>query len=166
MSSNVPGLGCFSNFTGNNSVDTNNVTEIHTRWETWVGIGATFLSAIAVSIGSIVQKLAHNINQNRPVGERSPQCKGILLNPLWLAGLALMILLQLPLSFAALTLAPQSLVIPLGAGSTIVFNQLFAPLILKEKLSRVEIFATVIILIGVILSTTAAGSGEGSVYRS
>ncbi len=159
-------LSCHVNNTMMNQTDAEsnkNITGDATmQWELWVGIGATFLSAIAVSVGSIIQKLAHNVNQKKDIQDRSYQCGGVLCNPLWISGLILMILLQIPLSFAALTLAPQSLVIPLGAGSTIVFNQIFAPLILKERLTKVEIFATIIILIGVIMSTTAAGPGSSA----
>ena len=123
-----------------------------------VGVGATLVSALAVSLGSILQKLAHNVNQAKPAEERSREFMGLLWNPVWLLGLSMMVLLQLPLSLVSLTLARQSLIIPLGAGTTIVFNQLLAPCILKEELTAVEIFATFVILVGVSLSTTA-GAG-------
>lgn len=68
-----------------------------------------------------------------------------------------MALLQIPLTFAALALAPQSIVIPLGAGATIVLTQLLAVCVLKEPVGRLEVFATVLIIIGVVMTTTANG---------
>ena len=59
----------------------------------------------------------------------------------------------LPLDFIALSNAGQSLIIPVGTGMTIVWNQILSPLVLKEKFSRQDAFSTVIIVIGVLVST-------------
>ncbi|CAK9001844.1 Transmembrane protein 184A [Durusdinium trenchii] len=42
-------------------------------------------------------------------------------------------------------------------GLTIVLNQVFAPMLLGEKLTRVEVIGTAIIILGVILTSTSAG---------
>ena len=49
-------------------------------------------------------------------------------------------------------LAGQSLIMPL-TGVSVVMNQVLAPYILGERLTRVDVFATVIIVLGIVLST-------------
>jgi len=120
-----------------------------------VGMGFTILSSFAVSLGTVLQKKAHVEDLAKPVERRAPRKAGLLFSRMWLCGFLMMALLQIPLTFAALAMAPQSLVIPLGAGTTIVLTQFLAVCVLKEPLGRVELMATVLIIIGVILTTTA-----------
>ena len=79
-----------------------------------IGIGLTLLSSLAVALGSIFQKKAHMKNESLEVGHKFKEFGGLLLSPMWIFGLFLMFFMQLPLTLVALTLASQSLIIPLG----------------------------------------------------
>lgn len=127
--------------------------------EWWIlGMVFSILSALAVSLGTVLQKKAHIDDLALPPAQRHRRKAGILFSRMWLCGFLTMLLLQIPLTFVALALAPQSLVIPLGAGCTIVLTQLLAVCMLKEKMGRMEVLATFLIIVGVIL-TTAANAG-------
>jgi len=127
-----------------------------------VGMGFTILSSFAVSLGTVLQKKAHVEDLAKPVERRAPRKAGLLFSRMWLCGFLMMALLQIPLTFAALAMAPQSIVIPLGAGATIVLTQLLAVCMLKEPIGRLEVFATLLIIAGVIMATTANGGATKS----
>ncbi|KAH9254081.1 hypothetical protein BASA81_007956 [Batrachochytrium salamandrivorans] len=84
------------------------------------GDGFSILSALAVSLGTVLQKKAHIDDLALPPAQRHRRKAGILFSRMWLCGFLTMLLLQIPLTFVALALAPQSLVIPLGAGCVIL----------------------------------------------
>jgi len=127
-----------------------------------IGMVFTVLSSFAVSFGTVLQKKAHVDDLNKPRELRAPRKYGLLCSRMWLFGFLIMVLLQIPLTFAALAMAPQSIVIPLGAGATIVLTQILAVCILKEKVGRIEVFSTLLIIVGVILTTTANAGGTKS----
>ena len=77
---------------------------------------------------------------------------------LWLAGLVLVILGAVG-DFAALGFAAQTLATPVG-GLTMVANVYFAHRFLKERLSCRDIFATVLVLLGVVLVAVSADKTE------
>ena len=120
-----------------------------------IGMGFTVLSSFAVSLGTVLQKKAHVDDLNKPAELRAARKAGLLCSRMWLCGFLMMALLQIPLTFAALAMAPQSIVIPLGAGATIVLTQFLAVCVLHEAVTRVDVFATALIIVGVILTTTA-----------
>lgn len=121
----------------------------------FIGLGLTIASSFVVSMGTVLQKKAHLDDLSKPLADRAPRKAGLLFSRTWLCGFFMMVLLQIPLTFGALAVAPQSLVIPLGAGSTIVLTQILAVIVLKESMGRTEVLATILIVIGVILTTTA-----------
>jgi len=105
-----------TNTTGNSTTTTTTAAEDGTPgWYLLAGMGFTLLSSLAVSLGTVLQKKAHVADQKLPDEQRAPRKGGVLCTPLWVFGFLIMVVLQIPLSFAALALAPQSIVIPLGA---------------------------------------------------
>ena len=73
---------------------------------------------------------------------------------LWRVGLALVILGSLA-DFVALIFAAQSIIAPLGS-LTLVFNTILAPFLLDEPVERVDVLATIAIVIGSSLSVACA----------
>jgi hypothetical protein len=126
---------------------------------TLIGMGLTVLSSFAVALGTVLQKKAHMADLEKPLSERAPRKAGILCAPMWVFGFLIMAFLQIPLSFGALAMAPQSVVIPLGAGTTIVLTQILAVCVLKEAMGRLEGLATAIIVVGIVMTTTANQGG-------
>mmetsp|Transcript_20352 Transcript_20352/g.58037 ORF Transcript_20352/g.58037 Transcript_20352/m.58037 type:complete len:433 (-) Transcript_20352:22-1320(-) len=121
----------------------------------WViGVIFSILSSICTTIGTLLQKIAHNINDRKPEGQKAREFMGILFSPAWLCAFMLMVLLPLPFDFVALALAAQSLLV-VFAGLTIALNLVFAQIMLGEKADRIEVVATFIIIIGLVFSTVS-----------
>jgi hypothetical protein len=72
--------------------------------------------------------------------------------PLWWLSLFFMILVPAPLDIAAFAFASQSLLAPLS-GITLLLNAVFAPLVLKEKVTRRDLVASVLIALGAGITT-------------
>ncbi|GBG34240.1 Magnesium transporter NIPA4 [Hondaea fermentalgiana] len=125
-------------------------------WLWLLGMACSVVSSFATALGTILQKKAHMEQEALPDEEKSYEFIGIIFNKHWLFALCVMGLIPLPFDFTAFALAPQSLVVTM-TGLTIVLNQLFAPYLLQEKLTRVEIIGTIIIVTGVIITSVTAG---------
>jgi drug/metabolite transporter superfamily protein YnfA len=74
--------------------------------------------------------------------------------PLWLTGLVLVVLGAIG-DFEALGFAPQALVAAVGGGFTVLANVFFAHLWLGQILTKTDVLGTLLIIIGVVLSTVA-----------
>lgn len=111
------------------------------RWFDFVAL------LLRLTQGINTQKYGFIKNAALPVAQ---QRKNYTRQPLWLAGLALVILGSLG-DFAALALAAQSVVAPLGS-VTLVANLFFASMWLKEKLSRRDIVSTTLIILGSVVT--------------
>jgi len=131
-------------------------------WLWLIGFGLTILSSLAVSSGTVLQKKAHMVDQQLPPEKKARRKGGMLMSRMWITGFVLMAGLQIPLAFGALATASQSMVIPLGAGCTIVLTQILAVFVLKERMGKAEAFATLLIIAGVIMTTTASAGGESA----
>ena len=123
--------------------------------EKWlIGVLVTIVSALFSTIGLLMQKYAHM--KEAELMEKSNgtkgyfKCCGIPCNIWFVAGFITLAFVPLPLDFIALSNAGQSLIIPVGTGMTIVWNQILSPLVLKEKFSRQDAFATIVIKVTVI----------------
>lgn len=124
----------------------------------WVaGVACSVVSSFATAIGTIMQKKVHVRQESLPDNEKSPEFIGIIFNKRWFIALIVMGIVPLPFDFTAFALAPQSLIATMS-GLTIVLNQVFAPIMLDEKLTRVEVYGTVIIVSGVVLVSLSTGS--------
>lgn len=131
------------------------------------GIIPGWIVAIVVSIlgsfftvgGFVLQKKAVQApREDRPW----PQVGGIVLSPQWMCGCLISAVLPLPGNVIAYALAPISLLAPLG-GVSIIVNFVFAPLWLGEELQhRIDIPASLVILMGTLLTTTTGDHKDGS----
>ncbi|GBG25777.1 Hypothetical Protein FCC1311_019962 [Hondaea fermentalgiana] len=129
----------------------------------WV-VGVTFsiASSVLSCLGLIFQKYAHNQNQALPDDKKYPVMLGIVCSPCWWASFIMMGLFPFPFDFFAFSFAAQSLVVPF-AGLTLIMNQFFAPCILKEKVYKIDIIASIIVFIGCTL-TTVTGNHDSESY--
>lgn len=126
--------------------------ELETSYWWVLGAGLSILGSATSMVGTNLQKYAFMMEATK---HRHDQVKHWA-NPIWLAGLFLVILGSLG-DFSALYLAAQSIVAPIGA-ATLVFNVFFAHVWLKEKLScKRDIVGTVCIISG---STLAVIFGD------
>ena len=137
--------------------------------EGWlVGVLLTIVSAAGSTCGLILQKIAHLREQEAErLGKETKtfSCFDIPCNKYFVAGFIMLALVPLPFDFIALANAGQSIVLPVGTGCTVIFGQLLAPKLLGEKLTRLDIVATLVITIGTILST-ATGTHESPTYTA
>lgn len=117
----------------------------------YLGVAACLLASCATSLGFILMKLAYTMDEKRPEPMRARRIFGMLCCARWWSGFSLVVLGQ-PLNLAAFSLASQSVIIPL-TGVTIIMNQVFAPILLHERLTRVDVLATGIIVVGAALCT-------------
>jgi len=118
----------------------------------FIGIVCSVSGSVGSAMGLVVQKLAHNQQDRLPDGQKRLEFFGIQFNFMWFLGFFLLVAVPMPLSLAAAAMAPQSIVGPLSA-VTIVFCQVFAPLILGERPSWLDWFASVLIIGGCIASS-------------
>jgi len=119
---------------------------------TILGMGLCVVASVGSTLGLILQKLAHTQQEGLPDDEKWPENNGIICAPYWVVGLVLLVAVPFPLDLVAFTLAPQSLVVPL-TGVTLVLNQVLAPYMLNEKLTRLDWIATGVICVGIVCAT-------------
>lgn len=84
------------------------------------------------------------------------------LQPMWLLGISLVVAGAVA-DFTALGFADQIIVAPIGS-LTLVTNLLFAPFFSKEKLTKLDILATVIIVCGCVMAVMFARPEEPESY--
>lgn len=121
----------------------------------WVaGFTISLVFSVLNSVGINLQKLSMTRN------ETAETKKGTFKQPLWVLGFSLVCLGSL-LDFVAFGMAPQTLLAPLAALS-LVWNMFIAPIFHKEKVTKQNIIATVIIFFGVTLTVIFAGHSTPS----
>jgi len=121
-------------------------SESEASWKWGLGLLFAIIAATTEAIGLVLQKLG----QNQAKGE--PEFLGLkYTNCTWVTGFLIMVLLPLPANMAAIALAPQSIVEPFSA-LTVVLCQVSAPCMLHERLSRTDIVATALIVVGCVVS--------------
>lgn len=142
----------------------------------WViGVGLAALGSFVSNLGVTLQKLHHlqcaqmkpngatkdtNDNGHKTVsGTRVDHpAAHYYKQSLWRIGLALVVVGSVA-DFVALSFAPQSLVAPLGS-LTLVSNVIFAPLLLKEKITRRDLIATITIVTGSAIAVSFASHDD------
>eukprot|EP00002_Diphylleia_rotans_P024335 TRINITY_DN4801_c0_g1_i1.p1 TRINITY_DN4801_c0_g1~~TRINITY_DN4801_c0_g1_i1.p1 ORF type:complete len:385 (-),score=69.88 TRINITY_DN4801_c0_g1_i1:208-1362(-) len=117
-----------------------------------VGVCVSLVGSVTLNIGLNIQKKAY------ADCAKDPQSSGILKNRTWWLGFALFILGNAG-DFIALGFAAQSLITPLGSVS-LVSNAFMAHFLLKEPFTRVDLFATISIILGAILAIVFADHSE------
>jgi hypothetical protein len=127
-----------------------------------LGMGASLLGSCGVASGGVLQKRAHVYDQRKPQCERARTiCGGVLVSWQWLLGFLLFAVLPVPFAMISLALAGQSLIMPL-TGASVVMNQVFAPCVLGERLTRVDAGATGIVVVGIGVSSAFGVHSDGS----
>ncbi|KAL4175000.1 hypothetical protein KRP22_006928 [Phytophthora ramorum] len=116
----------------------------------WIGLGIVIGSAVLSNLGVNVQKLSHVREDEKPLFER----RTYYTRPVWLIGMVLIVLGAIG-DFEALGFAPQALVAAVGGGFTVLANVFFAHLWLGQILTKTDVLGTLLIIIGVVLSTVA-----------
>ena len=124
----------------------------------WIGAMLAVFGSVGSNLGINIQKFSFLENSKRPINEQRIYTK----QPGWALGLCLVIGGSL-CDFAALALAAQSIVAPIGS-VTLVANMVFAQYWLKETLSRRDMFGTVLIILGSVL-TVAFGDHSDPEYN-
>lgn len=117
-----------------------------------IGVGFSILSTLLSCLGLILQKIAQNQQQRLPEDKKFKEWNGIVCSPYWWGSFLVMGLIPFPADFIAFSFAAQSIVVPF-AGLTIMLNQLIAPCILDEKLTKKDMVASVFVFGGCIVST-------------
>ena len=111
-----------------------------------LGALLAIFGSVATNFGVNVQKHSQNLNSKLPKLQQQFYYK----QKLYLIGLVLVILGSLG-DFAALSMAAQSIVAPLGS-VTLVTNIFFAKYFLHESLGRKDLFGTIGIIIGSVVA--------------
>ncbi|KAJ0405361.1 hypothetical protein ATCC90586_004498 [Pythium insidiosum] len=126
----------------------------------WViGFSIAVVFSFLASVGINLQKRA--LKQNETYAhENNVEPRPAYRLPLWVLGFVL-ILAGSILDFVAFGLAPQSLLAPLAA-LTLVWNMMLAPCFNKEKLSKKDIVATLIIFAGATIAVVFASHSSPS----
>lgn len=131
-----------------------------------IGVTLCFMGSVISNMGVNFQKLCHmklEVKAKQAAalaassGTDAPTAPKIVLQPLWIGGL-ICIALGSVMDLLSFGFASLSLLAPLGA-MTLVVNVLMAPLILKERLTKLDLVATAVIVAGTVLSV-AFGSKE------
>ena len=123
----------------------------------WIGALLAVFGSVGSNLGINIQKFSFLQNSKRPTSEQRAYTR----QPGWALGLGLVIGGSL-CDFAALALAAQSIVAPIGS-VTLVANMVFAQYWLKETLSRRDLCGTVLIIAGSVL-TVAFGDHSDPEY--
>ncbi|TMW55747.1 hypothetical protein Poli38472_010629 [Pythium oligandrum] len=118
-----------------------------------IGFTIAVVFSFLASVGINLQKKALKQNELTAHEQNKEPLPAYRL-PLWVLGFV-MILLGSILDFVAFGLAPQSLLAPLAA-LTLVWNMMLAPCFNKEKLSKKDIFATLVIFAGATVAVVFA----------
>lgn len=126
----------------------------------YIGVSLSIFSSVASNLGVNTQKFSLTQEIKRVKAKAQLTVEEVheqpyLVQPIWLLGLLLIILGAVG-DFAALGFAAQSLATPVG-GFTLVANMFFGHFLLKEHIGKRDLFATLLILCGVVL---VAVSGE------
>ncbi|KAF0448600.1 hypothetical protein F8M41_002636 [Gigaspora margarita] len=106
-----------------------------------VSIGASVMDAAGINL----LKLDHVTNSEKPIENQRNDCG----RPLWHAGLYLYILSQVVGSTIALNFLKPQWVAPLGSVS-LIFNFVFARILVKTKITKQDLWGTLVIVISVI----------------
>jgi len=98
------------------------------------GVIICIIATALTSLGLVLQKLSHTLNAQKPDNEKRTV---YYRQPWWIAGFAIFVVAQL-INLISMSMAPQVMLSCLGA-TALVFNAVFAWLILEEELHLFEV---------------------------
>lgn len=107
-----------------------------------IGFGITIAAAALNAFGLNLTKLDHAKASEVPRSKRRKE----FLRPLWLLGMFSYIISQLVGSTLALEFLRSEYVAPLGS-SSLIFNFLFARILVHTKISRTDVIGTFLIIV-------------------
>ncbi|GAA5883457.1 hypothetical protein JCM3774_005958 [Rhodotorula dairenensis] len=110
-----------------------------------IGLLITLAASLTNALGLNVTKLDYNRQAVLPPNQRKPD----YLRPYWLLGLILYIASQVVGSTLALEFMRAEYVAPLGA-SSLIFNVLFAYLLVGTSITKLDVIGTLTIIVGVL----------------
>lgn len=111
-----------------------------------VGITVGLVTSFIQSAGLTMQRKSHLMNESLPEEEKRPERK----RPLWLIGFAIFITSNILGSVFQIASLPVVILAPLGAVS-LLWNALFAKILLGDVFSRYMVLGTVLIAGGAVL---------------
>lgn len=126
----------------------------------WLGIGLGTCGSVVAAGGLALQKLAHNEETDQAEEEKIY----FFLRYKWWLGFLMLAIIPGFLEGWALMLAPLSVIAPLS-GNTVIFNTVFAVLLLKEKTNRNQLICLGLIIAGIGLCS-AFGAKQQKDYTS
>ena len=114
------------------------------------------LGALVASIGSFCATLGMNLQKltHDKLEQQKDRTSNYYTQPLWIIGMSLIVLDGI-LDVLTFGMAPAAMLAPL-ASLVLVHNVIIAPCLLKEKLDKKSLIATVIIISGSLLATVFA----------
>lgn len=118
------------------------VESSHSALDLTLGLAISLISSLANALGLTLVKLDHLRGETLAVNRS-------IFRPLFLAGQALYLLSQIVGSTFALSFLSAAWVAPLGAAA-LIFNVIFAKLLLGTAISKLDIAGTFVIILGVI----------------
>jgi uncharacterized membrane protein len=107
----------------------------------FLGIFIATLGGFVSSFGLVMQKLAHKVNEGLPPEEKST-FKVILGFACYISGTLIVV--------SSMPFAPQSIIAALTSVN-LVGNAVFAPCLLKEKITKIDIVGTLFVVLGIVL---------------
>lgn len=113
-----------------------------------IGACVCVASNALTALGLVAQKYSHM--QNELVREKKKYYR----QPLWVIGLAVFLFGQV-INLAAMALCPQAMLSCLG-GMSLVFNTVYARIILGEQLRLVQVMAMATMMVGAVLVVVSA----------
>jgi multisubunit Na+/H+ antiporter MnhC subunit len=118
----------------------------------WIGIASSILGSLQTASGYCSQRLGHQL-------EESTQKK----NPLVFVGLLLLASGTIA-AVINLGILGQSVTAPFAA-MTLIFNGMLAYGVLNEKVTKVDVIATILVLFGVCIAVVGVGMAEMNVQK-
>ncbi|KAF8819575.1 hypothetical protein IE077_000807 [Cardiosporidium cionae] len=117
---------------------------VHSTW--YIGVFCALVASFVGALGDNVVRLSFLREERRQRKIVRPYYK----RPLWVFGEFLTIVCNPALTLAALKFSAASIVVPFG-GLHIFWNVCLCGYLLRERLSRAEIFGSLVILMGIVL---------------
>ncbi|KAF9354036.1 hypothetical protein BGX34_011244 [Mortierella sp. NVP85] len=121
-----------------------------------IGFAVSLIASVMNAAGLNLLKLDHVRNSSLPVERQRNECG----RPLWHIGLYLYIASQLAGSTIALNFLKTQWVAPLGS-IALIFNFVFAKILVGTQITRKDIYGTIIVMISVIWIVVFGGMNSG-----
>ena len=125
------------------------------EYASWIGILTAIIGNVLISFALNLQKYVHSFikERNEPDNEYD-----YLEETVWWIGMVLLLIGEVG-NFIAYSFASAAIVAPLGTVALIA-NTIFAPLMLKEKFRKRDLYGIIFAIVGAVLVVTSAKQDE------